>query len=199
VLVIIGLWYYEEEIKEIPLQETRVVVATKDIAFKEKLTSNNTKALNVVLGDLDRDNLVLDTEYSEGKIANAPIYKGEMINTSRIVKNLKNDNRSISLELRKEDKALNLKKNQFVDLWIEPNELGESLEKTSLKLFEGKRIISIKNERYEEDESMPQYITVEMDSDDEVQKFLNISDASFYKTKVVVNDIDYSDMKERSK
>lgn len=187
IIIIVGVVFYYEEIKEaeVNIDTTKVVIVKEDI--KE----------NTVIKD---DMVFLDYRYSDdikktdkniffkledviGKRTVVPLYANEIINKNRIIENKtymnNKDVKQVSLELIDSDKALDVKKGDYIDIWIEPRDNKES--RSGHLLFEKLLVIEVDNDGFEnikntnvEEKLIPSYITVQLLNRD-IEVMLNVN------------------------
>ncbi len=156
-VILAAVFYYYEEIKvpEAYIETIEVIVAAIDIqentiiekemlSIEKRYAEDNKKTVNVA------------KSYDEvvGKRTIVPIYKGESINNNRIIEN-KNymnikDQTQISLNINEVDKALELKKGDYIDIWLEPVSQGQDMQTTiePYKLIEKIQIIKVHDSNY---------------------------------------------------
>lgn len=135
ILVIIGVIYYYEDLREIEIEIPKNDV----VVFKEDVTENTI---------IKEDMLILEQRYAEdimkekniatafdeviGMRTKVPIYKGEAINKERLILNDNNTNSGtlktdVPFQVNDTDRALNLKKGDYIDIWIEPIDIKSGL------------------------------------------------------------------------
>jgi len=144
VLIIIGVVYYYEDYKEIKIEipTKDVIVFTVDIPEntvieKEMLTIEKRYKEDV----LKESNIVTSFDEVVGKRTKVPVFKGETINNDRLLVNQdfmndKENKKEISFQINDIDKALNINKGDFIDIWREPIDMksGAIPEKVFSKL-----------------------------------------------------------------
>lgn len=206
-LCIVGTVFYFKKIDVKEIKTIDVVVAKDDIAAGKIITDEMIDYEKRYINDVkQQSDLVLDKSEIIGMKSLVPLYKSEEISKNRLVVEGSMDDIKeglVSIKLRKEDKALPLKINRFVDLWIEPNENGEVLGFTSQVVFQDKKILQVLNEDFEVISSetknkVPEYICIEM-SPEEVSLSTNISEANYYPFKIVLISDNYSNVTRRNK
>lgn len=187
VLVIIAVIYYYEDYREV-----EVHIPTKEVVVLKDDVPENTV--------IDRDMLVLEQRYEEdilkqsniaisfddvvGKRTLVPLYKGEIIKKDRLIineeyMNNKTIKTEISFQLNEIDKALNLQKGDYIDIWIEPID-REMLPQKLFSKLRIKEVINVNKELIEEDkeyteneEKIASFIILEL-TDLEIENLYNI-------------------------
>lgn len=151
IIIVISIIYYYEDYREVKIE-----IPTKDVII---LTANIPE--NIII---EKSMLTIEKRYKEdvikesniattyeevvGKRTKVPIYKGETINNDRLLVNQeymndKENTKEISFQLEQIDQALNLKKGDYIDIWIEPIKLDN--EKFPEKLFKNLYIKDVVN------------------------------------------------------
>lgn len=203
-VILAAVFYYYEEMKvpEAVIDTIQVVVAAADIPE------------NTII---EKEMLVLEKRYKEdimkissaaesnnvvvGKRTTVPLYKGETINSKRLIENKgymnDKDETQIALALNEVDKALELKPENYIDIWLEPVTHGQDSEiiVEPTKIIEKIKVINVHDSNYNNstktpDSSntssnavyVPAYITIELR--DEVIKGIYEVDKSKYNIRV---------------
>ncbi len=156
-VILAAVFYYYEEIKttEANIETIEVIVAATDIQEntvikKEMLAIENRYAEDV----LKTGNIAKTYDEVVGKRTVVPIYKGEPVNTVRIIENknyMNSKNQTqIPIALNEVDKALILKEGDYVDIWLEPVSQGQDMQTTiePYKLIEKIQIIKVHDSNY---------------------------------------------------
>lgn len=188
-LLIIGIIYYYEDFKEvdveIPMQE--VIVFKEDvpenIIIKNEMLVIEKKYSEDVKKEKD---VITSMEDIEGKVTIVPIYKGELIKKDRLIEYNEDFNNNmikteISLQLNEIDRALNIKKGEYIDIWLEPIDFTSEIlpQKIFSKLKvtnvtnNNKQIIDEKKDYTETDGKISSYITLYL-TDNEIENLYNI-------------------------
>ena len=134
-IIIVGIIYYFQNIKEheveIPLSEVIVAkeyipentVITKDMIFKEARYTHDLLKQKGYLTSKEENIL--------GKRTRVPLYKDEPVNMERLIENKPYMDESddlkktmFTISINNLDKALDIKRGSYIDLWVEPNENG---------------------------------------------------------------------------
>ena len=216
IVVIVGVIFYYEEIREVKVEipKTNVVVAKKDIPENTVITEDMITVDKRYTKDLlkQKGNITSHIEKVLGKRTRVPLYKNETIKLDRLLNNepYMNDDygkKQIEIALYPIDKALNIKKGSFIDIWLEPTEAGiakaQEQEATTnvpedekikvRKLFEKLQVVTVDNGNFEDidekvvkanektDEegvNVPVVITVEL-YDEDIEKILSIDDTLY--------------------
>lgn len=200
VLLIAGVMYYYEEIRAAEIERVptvEVVVLKNDVAentvITEEMVSKELRYLDKYTKDANIVKAVVDIV---GKRTRVPLYKGELISSDRLLVNDSSmdeqSKRKISLQVNEIDRALGLKKGDFIDIWATPivSELDQNYIST-YKVFEKVQIIEIvntnkqiidPNKEYENIENkVPLYVIVQLN--DEEMKTLHDIDKAFLSIK----------------
>ena len=151
-MIIVGLvMYYYEEVEEVDVKlPSQEVVVLKDnvpenIVIEENMISIERRFEDKFLKD---GNIVKSYNEIVGKRTKVPLYEGELINRDRLLDNQEymdedSSQRQISFPISDIDQALNLKKGDYMDLWIIPK--SEESKLNTNKIFEKLQIIEIVN------------------------------------------------------
>ncbi len=206
-LILAAVFYYYEEIKtpEANLETVEVILAASDIRGntiieKEMLAIEKRYAEDV----LKTGNIAKTYDEVVGKRTVVPIYKGEPVNTVRIIENknyMNSKNQTqIPIALNEVDKALILKEGDYVDIWLEPVSQGQDMQTTiePYKLIEKIQIIRVHDSNYNNIDKqksasgaenitsntvyVPSYLTIELP--DTVLKELYSIDKNKYNVRV---------------
>lgn len=206
-VILAAVFYYYEEIKttEANIETIEVIVAATDIQEntvikKEMLAIENRYAEDV----LKTGNIAKTYDEVVGKRTVVPIYKGEPVNTVRIIENknyMNSKNQTqIPIALNEVDKALILKEGDYVDIWLEPVSQGQDMQTTiePYKLIEKIQIIRVHDSNYNNIDKqksasgaenitsntvyVPSYLTIELP--DTVLKELYSIDKNKYNVRV---------------
>lgn len=212
-----GIYYFQnlEKKEEIP-KTTTVIVAKEYIPENTLITkemvkedSRNTEDLMKQKGDLTSK-----AENVVGKRAVTPIYKEEVINLKRLIENQpymdERDSEGKTLyviAINANDRALNIKKGSYIDVWLKPTENGmiEGIEPS--KLFSKYKVYDTRSEGYSETGKPPSgdaketnvttYLTLYL-TDGEIKQLLETKDA-LVTTRVSLHgeNMDYLIVKEK--
>lgn len=201
-VILAAVFYYYEEMKvpEAVIDTIQVVVAVTDI-------QENTI--------IEKEMLVLEKRYKEdimkigsavesyndvvGKRTTVPLYKGETINSKRLIENRgymnDKDETQIALVLNEVDKALGIKEGDYIDIWLEPVSHGQDEEIVEpQKIVEKIKVIKVHDSNYGSTKTIdsintasnavfvPAYITIELR--DEVLKGFYEVDKSKYNIRI---------------
>lgn len=192
VLLIAGVMYYYEEIRSAEIEKVptmEVVVLKKDVVentvITEEMVSKELRYQDKYMKDA---NIVRNTDEIVGKRTRVPLHKGELISNNRLLENDsfmdEQDKTKVSLQVNEIDRALDLKKGDFIDIWATPNvtELDSGYIPT-YKVFEKVKILEIinankqiidENKVYENVESeVTLYVIVQL-SDEEIETLYDI-------------------------
>ncbi|MGD9568160.1 MAG: SAF domain-containing protein [Sedimentibacter sp.] len=196
IIAIVLVMYYYEEIKEpdikLPSQQVAVLVAD--------VPANTVIDASMVVVErrfedkfLKESNIAKSAEEVVGKRTKVPLFKGELINNDRLLVNQgymdeSIDKRQISFQINDIDQALNLKKGDFVDVWVIRNNI-ESLEITR-KLFEKLQVVEvvntnkviIGNDEKDKEETIATYVVLQLD-DKGIEELFSI-DKNFNDVKI---------------
>jgi len=218
-LIIAGIIFYYEEFSqpEVQIKKIDVIVVTMDIPENEIITEDMISIEKRYSEDVLKYKGAATSEIKViGKRTIVPMYKGEIVNNNRIITNLsymnENDQTQTAIALTEVDKALNFKKGDYIDLWLEP--ISQSNDNTIIvepyKIFEKLQVIDIADSNYnrqrtdnaeeniiESDLYVPTYITVEL-SDEALKDLYAINKNQFAlrvtrhgeeKLYIIVNDV----------
>lgn len=233
-IVITCIIYYFQNIKEykadIPMSGVIVAketipentIITKDMIFKDARYTHDLLK--------QKGYLTSKEEKVLGKRTRVPIYKDEPVNLKRLIENepYMDEKDSIKrtmfvIAVENLDKALNIKKGSYIDIWLEPNENGmmalqENNNKTtgtleqhfSTKLFEKLKVYDTKTEIYtnptennssdkkkDTKETTITFLTLYL-TDDEIAKYLNVLDWNVNKRVTLYGEnVEYSIINEK--
>jgi len=199
IILIIGVIYYYEEMKEVKVDiaTTPVVVVKDDIpentVITEDMVSIDKRHTNDLLKEQDLITSQLDKVV--GKRTRVPLYANETVKLNRILDNepyMSSDNlnkKQVAFKIVDTDKALDIKKGDYIDIWLEPSKDGIEVSEVSKKLFEKLQIVQLDNDSHNnlgksmekngETESVtPTYITIEL-VDTDIEMLLNIDEVLF--------------------
>ncbi len=156
-LILAAVFYYYEEIKtpEANIETIEVIVAIGDIPENTIIEKEMLSIEKRYAEDIKKIVNVAKT-YDEvvGKRTVVPLYKGELVNTVRIIENKdymnSKDQTQIPIALNEIDKALMLKEGDYVDIWLEPVSQGQDMQTTiePYKLIERIQIIKVHDSNY---------------------------------------------------
>lgn len=206
-LLIAGIIYYYEEIKEIniEIQTIDVIVAISDIPEnviikKDMITTERRYAEDVI----KNKNIATTEDEVIGKRTIVPLYKGEPISNNRLLVNQdymnKRDQTQIAITLTEVDKALDLKTGDYIDIWLKPvSQNQDQIVIEPYKLIRKIQIIKIHDSNYNNIEKekkriledsittsdsvyVPAYITIEL-SDEALKEMYSI-DKNLYTIRV---------------
>lgn len=193
ILIVVGLVYYYEEIKEVEIEigVTKVISAKVDIKENTIITEDMIYIDERFTTDIEKEKnkIILKKEDVIGKRTITPLYANETIKKDRVIENKPymniEDLKQIALELYANDKALDIQKSDYIDIWIEPVSQDEENEISSQLLFEKLYVIDIDNLNYlnventeKSEEKVPYYITIQLNNND-IQTLLNIDENNF--------------------
>lgn len=212
-----GIYYFQNSEKKEEVPKNTVVIVAKDyipentLITKEmvKEDSRNTEDLMKQKGDLTSK-----VENVVGKRVITPIYKEEAVNLKRLIDNQpymdEKDSEGKTLyviAINSNDRALNIKKGSYIDVWLKPTENGilEGIEPS--KLFDKYKVYDTRSEGYSEtgkppsgdakDTNVTTYLTLYL-TDAEIKQILETKDA-LVSTRVSLHgeNMDYSIVKEK--
>lgn len=199
IVIIVGVVYYYQEIRvvEQEIKKIPVIVTTADIPENTIIEESMVTTEERYVEDQQKEKGYITSHLDKvvGKRTKVPLYKGETVKLKRLMDDEKymkyydDTNKKITyFSLRKEDKAINFKEGGFIDIWLEPNELGHELLKTSEKIFEKVKIIDIKDDKYMTLNSVPEayipsYIGVAI-SDKDIKNVLDVFNEQYYEFKI---------------
>lgn len=187
-IIIVGIVFYYEEIKktELTVSTTKVVAVKKYIKENTVITKDMVYEDERYSADLEKEhkNIVLKKEDVIGKRTVVPLFQNEIIKNDRLIENKtymnNTDDKQISLELIDGDKALDLKKGNYIDVWIEPKDNKDEISSAQL-LFEKLYVIEVDNADFEnikntniEEKRIPAHITVQLSNKD-IELILNVN------------------------
>lgn len=194
-LLVTGIIYYYEEIKEpeLEVETVDVIVAVKDIKENTVINSDMVALEKRYKSNaLKQNDLLLDINAVIGKRARVPLYKGEVINYNRIIEDklwMRNlDEKQISLNLAQNDKAIDINIGDYVDLWIEPKMLKDDAGNILLanKIFDKLHVIMVKDINYQNKETnndfVQAFITIQLNNE-QLKEFLEI-DKNKYEIRI---------------
>lgn len=200
ILIIVALTFYFVEVREAnaEIATVGVVIATQDIDSNQVITADMVKVDNRYTEDQLKEQGNITSELSKviGKRSKAPIYKGETIKLQRVIENRSYMNPDqekkgniFSMVVGKTDKALDIKKGDYIDIWLEPNDKALEKYKDSRKLFEKIRIEELKSENHaiytqgnNDDEALG-YILINLDSQ-ETKQLLDVLGSSEFSVRI---------------
>ncbi len=204
-VILAAVFYYYEEVKvpEAVIDTIQVVVAVADIPENTIIEKEMLVLERRYKEDIMKTSNVAES-YNEavGKRTKAPLYKGETINSKRLIENRAymndKDQTQIALALNEVDKALELKPEDYIDIWLEPVVHGQDNEMIvePTKIIEKIKVIKVHDSNYNNSTKtpdsintssnalyVPSYITIELR--DEVIKGIYEVDKSKYNIRVV--------------
>ena len=193
--IAVVIFYYQNiKVHETEVQVSTVVVANEDIPANTMITEDMVSVDARYTTDLLKQNDHITGEESKivGMRTKAPIYKGEEVSTKRLIENkeymeLAEDEKRTMLimSIPGVDKALNIKRGSFIDLWMIPNqtwvaESGEMgmLEDAPTLLFEKLKVYDLKSETFtpadnSSEESVMTYLTFYL-TDAEIETYFGV-------------------------
>jgi hypothetical protein len=191
VLMVVGIMYYYEEVRiveKIELPTVEVVVPKSDIPAGAIL-SREMFVIERRYEDyvLKQGSVATTLDEVVGKRAGVPLYKGEMVSSERLLMiggSVNKKGAGIAFKINEVDRALNLKKGDFIDIWAVPVVSGlDANYVPAYKVFEKVQIDEIVNmdlqiiddskENVDANSIIPLYIILQLD-DKEVVKFYDI-------------------------
>lgn len=195
-IILAAVFYYFEQVRipEAVIETTEVIVATTDVAENSIIKKEMIAVEKRYIEDVMKSANIAKT-YDEvvGKRAIVPLYEGEPVNTSRIIENKSymndKDQTQIALAISEVDKALGVKEDDYIDIWLEPVSQGQE-EQTIIKpykLMEKIKIIKVHDSNYnnlnlQSTDSVssisnasyvPAYLTIEL-SDDALKELYSV-------------------------
>lgn len=200
-LIIIALTFYFLEVRETnqEVATVGVVIATQDIEANKLITKDMVTLENRFTEDQlkEQGNITSELNKVVGKRTSAPIYKNETIKLQRIMENkeymnqeLDKEKNLISIIINNTDKALEIKKGDYIDIWMEPNNKAIELQKQAKLLFEKIKIQELKDENYFTftpgqtiEEGKLGYIIIGLD-DIQTKELLNAQGDGYYSFKI---------------
>lgn len=198
-LILAGVIFYYEEFRqpEIQIETIDVIVASTDIPENEIITKDMIITEERYANDVMKNEEAITLQSNViGKRTIVPIFKGEIINNRRIINNLSymngKEQTQTAIALAEVDRALNFKKGDYVDLWLQPIlQLDDTTIVEPSKIFEKIQVIDIADSNYnrqkmnnaegsiiESDLYIPTYITLEL-SDDSLKELYGIDKNQF--------------------
>ncbi len=202
VILAVVFYYYEElKVPEADIDTIQVVVAAADIPENTIIE----KEMLIIEKRYKEDIMKISSaaeSYNEvvGKRTIVPLYKGETINSKRIIANKDymndKDQTQIPLALNEVDKALELKSEDYIDIWLEPVSHGQDeVIVEPNKIIEKIKVIKVHDSNYNNSTKtpdsintssngiyVPAYITIELR--DEVIKGIYEVDKSKYNIRI---------------
>lgn len=203
-IILAAVFYYFERIKvpEAVIDTVQVVVAATDILEntiieKEMLITEKRYAEDV----MKVTDIVKSYDEVVGKRTVVPLYRGETINTKRVIEHKgymnDKDQTQIALALNEVDKALGLQVDDYIDIWLEP--ISHTQDNMVIiepyKIIEKIKIIKVHDSNYSSTGNIkttepittstnivPAYITIELR--DSVIKNLYEVDKSKYNIRI---------------
>ena len=191
VLLVAGIMYYYEEVRvveKIELPTVEVVVPKSDIRAGTIL-SKDMFVIEKRYEDyvLKQGSIATNLDDVVGKRSGVPLYKGEMVSNERLLMvggSIDKIGAGISLKINEIDRALNLEKGDFIDIWAVPVVSGlDANYIPTYKVFEKVQVDEIVNmdlqiidgneESGDAHSTVPLYITLQLD-DREVAKLYDI-------------------------
>jgi hypothetical protein len=193
--IAVVIYYYQNiKVHDADIQVSSVVVANEDIPVNTLITEDMITVDSRYTTDLlkKNDHITGDESQILGKRTRAPIYKGEEVSTMRLIENKEymdekdSEKRTmITMSIPGVDKALNIKRGSFVDIWTIPNqnwvvESGElgMLEDSPTLLFEKLKVYDLKSEIFtpadnSSEESVMTYLTFYL-TDAEIETYFGV-------------------------
>lgn len=181
IIIIVGIVFYYEEIKETEeeIKTTKIVTAKKYIPENTVITKDMIYLDNRYLKDVEKEkqNIAFKLEDIIGKRTLVPMFENEAVKLSRLIKNKEymNDNKDkklITFELANDDKALDIKRGDYIDIWLEPKKDEESKLQARL-LFEKLLVVEVDNAEFanikdtdSQEKLIPTYITISLKNQD---------------------------------
>ncbi len=201
-IILAVVFYYYEEIKvtKAVIDTVQVVVAAIDIpentVIEEKMLIVEERYKEDVI---KTNNVAESINEVVGKRTLVPLYRGEAINSKRLIENMDymNDKiqTQIALALNEVDKALALQEGDYIDIWLEP--LFHSQDELIIephKIIEKIKVIKVHDSNYNGTKTsdsinttsnvayVPAYITIELR--DEVIKRIYEVEKSKYNIRI---------------
>jgi heterodisulfide reductase subunit C len=156
-IILTAVFYYYEEIKvtEADIETIEVVVAITDIpentVIEKEMLTIEKRYINDVM---KTGNIAKTHDEVVGKRTLVPLYKGELLNTGRIIENKSymndKDQTQIAFAINEVDKALMLKEGDYIDIWLEPVSQVQDIQTIiePHKLIEKIQIIKVRDSNY---------------------------------------------------
>lgn len=194
-LASVGIFLQNNQKQEVP-KETKVLVAKNDIPENTIVTKDMLKEDFRKTDDLMKQKEYITSNFENivGRRTTTPLYKEEIVNLKRLIKNEdymneKDKKQLFVVPIDTTDKALDIKKGSYIDIWLEPNENAELEGLESCKLFERQKVYETKTQEYKtkketneeaSKETAVTYLTLYL-TNDEISKYLNVKDTIFGK------------------
>ena len=156
-IIIAGIVFYYEEVKEneVNINTIDVIVAVTDIAENEVITKDMITKEKRYSEDVMKNKDIVKTDSEViGKRTIVPLFKGETINSNRIIENKEymngKDQTQIALALTEVDKALELREGDYIDIWLEPVSSNQDIQTIiePQKLIEKIKLIKVHDSNY---------------------------------------------------
>lgn len=207
-----GIFFYQNQKEEIPKQ-TEIIVAKQYIPENTVITNSMLKKEKRQTDDLlkQKGDITGSVEKIVGKRTVTPLYKEELVNLNRLTQNKdymkeKEKKQLFVVPIDTTDRALNIEKGSYIDIWLEPTENSELEGSESLKLFEKLKVYDTKTEEYtkatseeKSKETAITYITLYL-TDDEIVEYLNVKDTLMAKRiSLYGKNMDYKIVQEKMK
>ena len=201
-IILAAVFYYFEKIKvpEAVIDTIQVVVAAADIPENTIISKEMICLEKRYAEDVMRSGYIAKS-YDEvvGKRTVVPLYKGELVHISRVIKNESymnsKDQVQIAIAINEVDKALELKEGDYIDIWLEPISRVQDNQVIiePYKIIEKIKIIKVHDSSYNSSRTaesitsaasvlVPAYITIELR--DEVIKEIYEVDKSKYNIRI---------------
>lgn len=203
-ITIAGVVFYYENIKkydfEIPTET--IIVANENIPENTIVTENMIQKDTRYQGDIlkQQDYIVLNEKEIIGKRTRVPIYKNEAIYTNRLIENElymedNNDEKKTQfiLSIYNLDKALDIKKGSYIDIWQIPNTEGLLNGMKAEIMMSKLKVYNIKTESYSvpsksniesPEEKVVTYLTLLL-TDKEIEHYLEMTN-EFVDTRITL-------------
>lgn len=207
-----GIFFYQNQKEEIPKQ-TEIIVAKQYIPENTVITNSMLKKEKRQTDDLlkQKGDITGSVEKIVGKRTITPLYKEELVNLNRLTQNKdymkeKEKKQLFVVPIDTTDRALNIEKGSYIDIWLEPTENSELEGSESLKLFQKLKVYDTKTEEYtkatseeKSKETAITYITLYL-TDDEIVEYLNVKDTLMAKRiSLYGKNMDYKIVQEKMK
>lgn len=157
-IILAAVFYYFEQIRipEATIETAEIIVAITDIPENTIITKEMITVEKRYVEDvLKTENIAKKYDEVVGKRSVVPLYKGEPVNIGRIIENksyMNSKNQTqIALAINEIDKALELKADDYIDIWLEPVSQGDGgLSSGPYKLMEKMKIIKVHDSNYDD-------------------------------------------------
>jgi len=188
-------------VNEAVIDTVQVVVAATDIPENTVIEEEMLVAEKRYKEDIMKTrNVAESSNQVVGKRTLVPLYKGELVNSNRIIENKdymnNKDQTQMSLALNEVDKALKVKEGDYIDIWLEPIPHGQDDQAIiePHKIIEKIKIIKVHDSNYNSTRTpdsintasnavyVPAYVTIELS--DKVLKGIYEVDKNKYNIRI---------------